>query len=59
MKLFPLPSGDVFCHVSGKVKLTFDDAQAFCQDIGLRGLAEAKTHADYIYISGVYACNVI
>ncbi len=42
MQLFTMPSGDVLCHVAHTVKLTFDDAQAFCQDMGLRGLVEAR-----------------
>ncbi len=42
MQLFTMPSGDVLCHVAQTVKLTFDDAQAFCQDMGLRGLVEAR-----------------
>ena len=42
MKLFTMPSGDVLCHVDYRMQLTFDDAQAFCQDMGLRGLVEPK-----------------
>jgi hypothetical protein len=42
MKLFTMPSGDVLCHVDHNVQRTFDDAQAFCQDMGLQGLVEPK-----------------
>jgi hypothetical protein len=52
-----MPSGDVLCHVDSKVRLTFDDAQAFCQDIGLRGLAEAKSLADQVFLAGVDTCK--
>ena len=42
MQLFTMPSGDVLCHVAHTLQLTFDDAQAFCQDMGLQGLVEPK-----------------
>ncbi len=58
VQLFTMPSGDVLCHVARSVRLTFDDAQAFCQDVGLRGLAEGKTHADQVFIAGVDTCNL-
>ena len=55
MDLFDLPSGAKYCRVNKP--LGFDAADQYCKDMGLSGLAEPETQADYTRIAGINTCK--
>jgi hypothetical protein len=57
MGLFPLPSGGKFCRVNTLIKLSFDEADQFCKNSGLSGLAEAESNADLVRMAGISTCK--
>ena len=59
MGLFTLPSGALYCRVPKTTKLAMNDADQFCKNIGLTGLAELESDLDYLNIAGINTCEYL
>ncbi len=55
--MFTLPSGQIYCNVDGTIQLPFNEADQYCKDIGLDGLAEPVDDADLTNMAGLIVCK--
>lgn len=57
MGLFTLPSGAKYCRIPSHVRMGYDDADQYCKNLGLTGLAELESELDYVHSAGINTCE--
>ena len=55
--LITLPSGAKYCRVPSTIYKGRNDADAYCKSIGLSGLLEMESNADYAAVAALNQSN--